>query len=148
MATCSLPTAGTTSSVRCRSTPRRRRFSPEARRPGHEVAVGPVLCVHGAALCPQRCTLTAMVCRFAVMLDEGPAGFGGPRRTLAAHLTCSACGGHHAAALGARLPGGYRFRVAERLSDRPDGAGSAPQASPTHQCRDCGHLWTEVEAPT
>ena len=87
-----------------------------------------------------------MVSRFAMMLDEGPGGFGKRRRDLAVHLTCTACGGHHAVPLGARPSSGYPFRTAERSGDTPGEPDLT--APPTHECRDCGHLWTEAAPGT
>jgi rubredoxin len=84
-----------------------------------------------------------MACQFAAMLDENPFGVGPRRRPLVAHVTCPTCGGHHAQALGMKGSGEYPLRAAERSSTAPAGSGAPTTAEPTHQCRDCGHLWSE-----
>ena len=64
-----------------------------------------------------------MASQFALILDAVPESVCGPRRGRITHLTCRACGAHHAIPL---LAG--------------DG--------PTHQCRDCGHQWVEPSSPS
>lgn len=82
-----------------------------------------------------------MACHFALLLDRGPAG---PGRSLPVHLTCPACGGHHAGSATERLPIDRPWRAAERVTAAQAETGSAPVAAhPTHQCRDCGHRWVE-----
>lgn len=60
-----------------------------------------------------------MVSQMAIMIDETNSVT--RRRPLPVHLTCGACGGHHALAFT---------------------RSSAPaDTSPTHQCRECGFQW-------
>jgi hypothetical protein len=87
-----------------------------------------------------------MACRFALLLDRGPHG---SNRALPVHLTCPACGGHHAVPVTDRLPIDRPWRAAERLAATASEACSAPGAGDlTHQCRDCGHQWSEVAPAT
>jgi hypothetical protein len=85
-----------------------------------------------------------MACRFALLLDGGPQG---ATRALPVHLTCPACGGHHAATVTDRLPLDRPWRAAERVA-LSDSGEEISGAEPTHRCRDCGHAWAEGTPPS
>jgi hypothetical protein len=85
-----------------------------------------------------------MPCHFALLLDRGPHG---PNRSLPVHLTCPACGGHHAVSVTDRLPVDRPWRAAER-ADIAHAGEQAPALEATHQCRDCGHQWADAALPS
>lgn len=95
-----------------------------------------------------RLVVSGMVCRFALMLDEGPLERGIRRRGLAAHLTCPACGGHHAVMLRNAGPTVFPWRDAERVEMPAVLPDPDLMDMSTHQCRDCGHRWAEALSPS
>lgn len=62
-----------------------------------------------------------MAFRYALMLETGPRG---RRSQLRTHLTCEACGGHHAVEGGSAL---------------------GPNGVPAPACRACGHAMSRAE---